>query len=271
MLPKSGVTSRVTWEDVTLPSSLLRAHAPDQIPPIASFSSTTGLCRSSPVPAGKWPFPTLSLQSLCRRLDPYPVMSPRCFCPFLPREQRPHAMEKAFGTRDNPCHATSTGAGFRGCSHSFTFRLPHSLGLQVAPTAEHYTQGGQAVYTTHSPDGYPFRDVVSLRVRYGQLTRRDLHPLDCSLVGCSVPPPAPRTGRAELPHPALLQNLRPSRSARLLDEWVSCTTQAFGRDRRRGIACTPYPHALLAASAIYADVVPCTAGPADRGASPGHG
>jgi hypothetical protein len=84
------------------------------------------------------------------------------------------------------------GAGFRGCSHSFTFRLLHSLGLQVAPTAKHNTRGGQAVYTTHSPDGYPFRDVVSLRVRYGQLTRRDLHPLDCSLVGCSFPHPAPR-------------------------------------------------------------------------------
>ena len=42
------------------------------------------------------------------------------------------------------------------------------------------------------PGGYPFRDVASLRVRLGQLTRLDLHQLDCSLVGCSLPHPAPR-------------------------------------------------------------------------------
>ena len=42
--------------------------------------------------------------------------------------------------------------------------------------------GGRAVYTTHRPGGYPFRDVASLRVRLGQLTRLDLHQLDCSLV-----------------------------------------------------------------------------------------
>ena len=35
-------------------------------------------------------------------------------------------------------------------------------------------------------------DVASLRVRLGQLTRLDLHQLDCSLVGCSLPHPAPR-------------------------------------------------------------------------------
>jgi hypothetical protein len=45
--------------------------------------------------------------------------------------------------------------------------------------------GGQAVYTTHRPDGYPFRDVASLRVQHGQLTRLDFHQLDCGLVGCS--------------------------------------------------------------------------------------
>jgi hypothetical protein len=51
--------------------------------------------------------------------------------------------------------------------------------------------GGQAVYTTHRPAGYPNRDVVSLRARHGQLTRLDLHQLDCSLVGCSFPHRAP--------------------------------------------------------------------------------
>lgn len=52
---------------------------------------------------------------------------------------------------------------FRGCSHSLMFRLPHLLGLQIAPTAVQGL-GGQAVYTTHRPKGYPPRDVVSLHV-----------------------------------------------------------------------------------------------------------
>ena len=47
------------------------------------------------------------------------------------------------------------------------------------------TPGGQAVYTTHRPVGCLPRDVVSLRVRHGQLTRLDSHQLDCGLVGCS--------------------------------------------------------------------------------------
>ena len=43
------------------------------------------------------------------------------------------------------------------------FRLPDSLGLQIAPTASSL-KGGQTVYTTHRSVGYLPRDVVSLRV-----------------------------------------------------------------------------------------------------------
>ena len=64
------------------------------------------------------------------------------------------------------------------------FRLPRSLGPQVAPTAA-FQLGGRAVYTTHNSVGYLPRVVVSLRVRIGQLIRLDSHQLDYSLVGCS--------------------------------------------------------------------------------------
>ena len=81
------------------------------------------------------------------------------------------------------------GIQFRGCSHSFMFRLPRSLDLQVAPTAEDQClQGSQAVYTTHTPVGYLPRDVASLRIRHEQLIRLDFHQLDCSLVGRSDVP-----------------------------------------------------------------------------------
>jgi hypothetical protein len=44
-------------------------------------------------------------------------------------------------------------------------------------------QGGRAVYTTQWTGSYLPRTVASLRVRFGQLTRRDFHPLDYGLVG----------------------------------------------------------------------------------------
>jgi len=53
---------------------------------------------------------------------------------------------------------------FRGCSHSITFKLLYLLDPLVAPTTGPLNvQGSRAVYTTHRPDGYPFRDVASLR------------------------------------------------------------------------------------------------------------
>jgi hypothetical protein len=98
-------------EDVTLPSSLLRAHAPVP-PPFLAFGSpyAWNLRRLLPSPAGRGTFPTLSLQSLWRRLDPYPAVSHGCIYPFLPRGHRPHVTGNTFGTREYPCLATSAGS-----------------------------------------------------------------------------------------------------------------------------------------------------------------
>ena len=73
-------------------------------------------CRSLP---GRWPFPTLSLQSLRRCLDPYPAVSSKCLCSLLPWRQRPHLRRQRFGTPLYPCNATSTGNSFSGLQ-SFT-------------------------------------------------------------------------------------------------------------------------------------------------------
>ncbi len=48
---------------------------------------------------------------------------------------RPRLRVERLGTRNDPCNATSTGGGFRGCSHSLMFRLLYLLGPPVAPTA----------------------------------------------------------------------------------------------------------------------------------------
>jgi hypothetical protein len=155
---------------------------------LRSLPWSTGLCRLSPVPAGRWPFPALSLQSLRRCSAPYPAVSSWCKCSLLPRRRRPHPESDEFGTlKIYPVMQLQQGSCFRGCRHSIIFGLPRSLGLQVAPTAgARSLPGGQDVYTTHSPVGYLPRGVVSLRVRHEQLTRRDFHPLDCSLAGCSL-------------------------------------------------------------------------------------
>ena len=98
-LPAFATMSCIMSDGVTHPSSLILAHAPDQIPPaVFDLTITTGLCRLSPVPAGRWSFPTLSLQSLRRCLDPYPAASLQCICSLLPEGQRPHLRRQRFGT-----------------------------------------------------------------------------------------------------------------------------------------------------------------------------
>ncbi len=100
------------------------------------FPSPMGLCRLLPAPAGRWPFPTLSLHSLCRCLDPCPGMSPLCSRPFLPEVQRPSP--KVRGARPIQISLQSSfdrASKFRGCSHSLMFRPPHSLDPPAAPTA----------------------------------------------------------------------------------------------------------------------------------------
>jgi hypothetical protein len=105
---------------------------------------------------GRWHFPTLSLQSVRRCLDPYPAMSFPCPCPLLPGRQWPHLTRHRFGTPTMlPALHLQQGFTSRGCRHSTVFRLPRSLGPKVAPTAEALSlQGGRAVFTTHSLADY---------------------------------------------------------------------------------------------------------------------
>ena len=134
------------------------------LPPSSVHPYRASLCRLSLRPAGRWPFPTLSPQSMHGCLDPYPAVSLQCECPFLPEGLRPHPNCHEFGTPNNRRNATSTTNSFRGCSHSFMFRLPCLLDPPVAPTtAALWPPGGRAVYTTQNPGGYPTWAVASLR------------------------------------------------------------------------------------------------------------
>ena len=61
-----------------------------------------------------------------------------------------------------PARRLPQGGTFRGCSHSITFGLLHSLDPQIAPTTVQ-RPGGRAVYATLSLGSYLTQDVVSLR------------------------------------------------------------------------------------------------------------
>ncbi len=178
---------------ITQPLSLIPAHAPD-LNPLASFGPTCGYhvplvfagCYVSLLEVGPSRHylrnPCIGAWSLT------PRRSSGAFTRFFPEDSglAPEGTSSA-RTKDRR-NATSTTGCFRGCRHSFTFKLPYSLDLPVAPTAVNSRSlGSQAVYTTHSSVGYLPRDVVSLRVRHEQLTRQDFHLLDCGLAGRSTP------------------------------------------------------------------------------------
>jgi hypothetical protein len=163
-LPTNQGDSKVTSEGVTPLSQLLRAHASDHGPPHTSVIPWCGVCagcRESLLDHGP------SRHYLCHLCGGAWTHTPPCssgaYAHFFPNDSGLTSRETRLAHGKTPARRLPQGAQFRGCSHSLMFRLPHLLGLQIAPTAVH-RRGGQAVYTTHRPRGYPPRDVVSLHV-----------------------------------------------------------------------------------------------------------
>jgi hypothetical protein len=100
---------RIYPKGVTFPSphrkalpSHLRSYGLMRQTKILCSTSHYAILNSLPrlplVPAGHWPFPTLSPQSLHRCLDPYPVALLWCIGRFLPSGLRPYPDSERFGT-----------------------------------------------------------------------------------------------------------------------------------------------------------------------------
>jgi len=181
---------QIASEGVTPPFSLLRAHAPDQPPPVLFGSPYwTGLRRLLPVPAEDWSFPTLSLQSFHGRLDPYPGMPFWCPRPFLPRKLQPQHSLACFGASNTPpqCNFNDERVTRRQ-----SFRNVQAPMVACPPGCTYRagsTSCGQPGRLHHAMDWKsPSRTVESLHDRIGQLSWRVFHPLDCSLVGCYPKP-----------------------------------------------------------------------------------
>ena len=218
---------QAAWAGVTRPSSLLRTHAPDRDAPWAfALARSLGLRRLLRAPAANRPFPTLSLQSLSRRLDPYPAVMSRCFSSFLPKTQRPHITRDTFGSPDNPCMATSAGgliSGLQSFAHVQAPRLARPPGCSRRFIAEE-----RLGRLHHASLGWlPAPRCGIATCVNEQFTRLDFHQLDCSLVGCSpLPLPLP------LP-PPLLQFLPPT--SRPNAERVGSTLRCQLPDSDQGI------------------------------------
>ena len=128
-----------------------------------------GLCRLSPVPAGRWPFPTLSLRPLCRRSDPYPAALLGCTCPLLHRGHRSHPRVNGFDARNYPHMATSVGTTISRLQSFVYLRAPTLAWPPGCSDRGARAPGRQAFHTTHRPAGYPNQDVALLHARHGQL------------------------------------------------------------------------------------------------------
>ena len=131
----SGATSRIASAGITPPSSLLRAHAPDQLPPIA-YGRGLGRwvfagCRQSLLGGG--PSRRYLHKSFPRCLDPYPGAPHGASARFFPCDTGLPRVANGSAMRIDRA-TTSARNRFRGYSHSFIFRPLDLLATQVVPT-----------------------------------------------------------------------------------------------------------------------------------------
>ena len=111
----------------------MRQTKPLSPPTVMPWS--TSLCRLLPVPAGRWSFPTLSLQifpwmpgPLPRRIIEVPVPVSSLNNIGLPRMATGSAFPRV------PLKRLLERARFRSCSHSLMFRPPVLLASLTVPT-----------------------------------------------------------------------------------------------------------------------------------------
>jgi len=150
--------SCIMSEGITPHSRLIWAHEPDQRPlPSFGVTSSGSPCRLLPVPAGSWPFPMLSPQSVYGCKDPYPAASSQCFYPLLPGKYQLHPICEEFSTLNNRhysfCDEYDFGAAVIPlCSSSHTRSPPGlylPLKLRVFKAAETFTPRNEHVVTHH--------------------------------------------------------------------------------------------------------------------------
>lgn len=140
-LPVRGVTSydaasRTPSEGATPPSSLIRAHAPDQIPPTVFGSpSYRGSLQVVVSPCWKMALPGVISANLSPDAwSPTPVL-PLVLTPVPSQGTSAFAAWGAARQQTTTRTATSVRRAFRGCRQSIIFKPLGLLAIPVAPTA----------------------------------------------------------------------------------------------------------------------------------------
>ena len=159
------------------------------LPPPQLPSRLVGLCRLSPVPAGCWPFPTLSLHVFPWMLGPIPRRLPRCLCPFLPRGLRPSPRFDGVGSPQFTRTATSVRETFFGA-----VGIPLCSGLQVCSPPRSLRPippllyGRRGFYFRASYSSLPLHTSDMLTARIGQLAVGDSHPIRLAALSATPKP-----------------------------------------------------------------------------------
>lgn len=176
----------ITSEGVTPPSSLLRAHAPDQNPP-THFELPYRAGSLQVVASPCWEMVLPDVISAILAQVPGPLPRDASLVPLSVSSQRVTAspsLHKVRHIQNSRRNATSTTTPF---SERQSFRYVQAPMLASPPGCTYRTESkscGQPGRLRHAMDWrLPSRTVVSLHDRIGQLSWRDFHPLDCSLVG----------------------------------------------------------------------------------------
>jgi hypothetical protein len=136
-VPSYGVASRTPSEGVTPPSSLIRPHAPDHLPP-ADFRcpSYSGSLQVVVSPCCEMALPGV----LSAHLSPpawtsTPGASPGAFTRFFPADIGLHCLGIGSASHDDPYRDFCTGAYVGAIDHALMVRPADVLATQVAPTA----------------------------------------------------------------------------------------------------------------------------------------
>jgi len=148
------------------------------LPPPRLPTRLVGLCRLSPVPAGWWPFPTLSPHVFPWMLGPIPRRLPWCPRPFLPRGLRPSPHFDRVGVLAHSPYSDFRTALFLGAAD-----IPLCSGLQVCSPPRSLrplrpsSYGRRGFYFRASYSSLPPHTSDMLTARIEQLAVGDLHPI----------------------------------------------------------------------------------------------
>jgi hypothetical protein len=165
------VASSTTSKGITPSSSLLRAHAPNQLPP-PDFVVHTYFQRSLQVTAsfllGTDSSRRYLRKSFLRCLALNPDGTAECTCLFLPRHHRPSLDPSQVGFPFRPRTRFST-VRFRGCRRAFLpFKPPSLLVFQIAPTAAAFAGRprlllpGRTCFVASARTGYAIRLIQAI-------------------------------------------------------------------------------------------------------------